>query len=259
MKLTYFKVLGEQNEQSLIILHGFLGSSDNWTSLARQFAEKYKVYLVDQRNHGRSFWDESFDYQALAEDLGNLIEAENIQKPLLLGHSMGGKTIIEFAKKQPDLPLALIVADMGIKRNQDQHSYLLDAMMSMDLENLQDRNEADQHLAQSEKDFGVRQFLLKNLYRNEQNQFAWRVNLAVLKPALSKVLDEIRLEKPIETPTFFVRGTKSSYVLDSDWQNLQVWFPDSELASIDAGHWVHAEKPVEFYATVMAYLKKNSF
>jgi len=252
----FYRQEGSQNAQSLLILHGFLGSADNWLTLGRQFAQKYAVFLIDQRNHGRSFGSPNFDYDYLADDLAEFIEKKQLQNPYLIGHSMGGKVLINFAKKYPQIAQKLVIADMGIKKNRLTQGKILEGLHSIDLNKLESRQEAETLLANYEPDLGTRQFLLKSLYRTDKGEFAWRFNLPVLSQSISKILDQIELEKPILTPSLFIRGTKSDYVLDSDKAEIQGFFVNAHFEDIEAGHWLHAEKPMEFFEKVSRFLEK---
>jgi len=251
MKLHY-RNIGEG--EPLIILHGLFGSADNWQTLGKKFAENFSVYFVDQRNHGHSPHTEEFNYEAMAADLHELISDLGLSQVNLLGHSMGGKTCIEFAKNHSDLINKMIIVDISQKGYPLHHDALLDGMNSMNLATIKSRSEADLYLSQTISDVGVRQFLLKNLYWIEPGQLAWRINLPVLSRKISEIVDEIVFDH-IDLPTLFIRGGKSNYILESDYKMIHSKFTSSEIITIEeAGHWVHAESPVGFYQTVVDFL-----
>lgn len=252
MKLHY-RTEGEG--KPLIILHGLFGSSDNWQTLGKSFAEQYKVYFVDQRNHGHSPHSDEFNYDLLAEDLHELLVDIGASKVHLLGHSMGGKTVMAFAAKYPQMVDKLIVADIGVKRYPMHHDVILDALKSLDLNQLKSRGQADKKMAEKIEDWGVRQFLLKNLYWVEKGQLGWRINIPVLEAEMENILDEIKIDS-LAIETLFIRGEKSNYILESDYPSIQLKFPNSKIETLlGAGHWVHAEAPEEFYKLVMNFLK----
>ncbi|MES2733427.1 MAG: alpha/beta fold hydrolase [Bacteroidota bacterium] len=253
MQLHYHKI-GEG--EPIIILHGLFGSADNWLTVSRMLAESYQVYLPDQRNHGRSPWSEAFTYDAMSADLMEFIETHQIQQPTIIGHSMGGKAAMRFAVRYPDAFRKLVVVDMAPKYYSPHHQQILAGLHSLNLASLQSRQQADDQLAQHIPELGVRQFLLKNLYRNEQQLFAWRINLSVIAREIENVGEALVYTKPVEQPTLFLRGGLSGYVKDEDIKLMRQIFPQSSLETIpDAGHWLQAEKPKEFLKKVTAFIQ----
>lgn len=248
----YFRELGEG--QPLIILHGLFGSCDNWLTVSKPLAEKFHVYLIDQRNHGRSPHDPIHTYQAMANDLLAFIKANNIAQPTILGHSMGGKAAMRFALDYPAQLAKLIVADISPKYYPPHHQDVIAAFLSIDLSNLNSREEADQLMSSHLPEVGTRQFLLKNLYRTENGAFAWRMNLGGLIEQIENIGEENK-GLPFEKPTLFLRGEKSNYIKEEDARTISSLFPQSKIVTIpQAGHWVQAEKPLEFVAEVMRFL-----
>lgn len=240
--------------QPLVILHGLFGTSDNWQTLGKAFAEKFTVYLVDLRNHGHSPHSPEMDYWLMADDVKNLFDAEGISNAILMGHSMGGKTAMFFAQLYPELLSKLIVVDMGAKKYPPHHQVIFDALSAVDLNLVKSRKEAEKIISSHFNDQGVIQFLLKNLYWVSEGQLAWRMNLPVLIEKIDSILEEVP-QRVCEIPTLFIRGGKSNYILEEDWSTIQEIFPNSELKSIaTAGHWVHAEAPKEFYGLVMDFI-----
>ncbi len=251
MKLHY-RNIGEG--EPLIILHGLFGSADNWQTLGKKFAENFSIYFVDQRNHGHSPHTEEFNYEVMADDLYELITDLGLSQVNLIGHSMGGKTCIEFAKHHSNLIKKMIIVDISNKAYHPHHDILLDGMNNMDLTIVKSRSDADLYLSQTISDIGVRQFLLKNLYWIEPGQLAWRINLPVLSRKIGEIVDEIEFDH-IDIPTLFIRGGRSNYILESDYKMIHSKFTSSEILTIEeAGHWVHAESPVVFYQMVMDFL-----
>lgn len=252
MKLN-FKKLGEG--QPLIILHGLFGSLDNWMTLAKKWASDFEVYLVDQRNHGQSPHDSAFNYSLMAEDLKELIEQEGIKNPIVLGHSMGGKTAMEFAVNYPEKLAKLIVVDIAPVKYQVHHYTIIDALSSIDLAELKGRKEADLKLAEKIEEFGVRQFLLKNLYWKEKEQLAWRFNLEVLAKEIIPISEFSISPKRFEKPTLFIKGERSDYIKEEHRGKIEEKFPQYSLKTIEgAGHWVHAEKAKEFAEQINTFI-----
>lgn len=255
MQELYFRELGEG--KPLIILHGLLGTSDNWLTLGKKYAEHYKVYILDQRNHGQSFHDDEFSYPAMAEDLLKFMDDHNIEKAHILGHSMGGKVAMTFAIEHPNRVDKLIVADIGPQSYPPHHQQIFKGLFSLDLANLSSRNEADQKLGEHIPELGVRQFLLKNLTRNGDS-FEWRMNLNVIAKEIDKIGLGLNHNALFEGSSFFIRGGKSDYVKDSDFNLIHTIFKKSKIETIEGvGHWLHAENPEEFLNLTLDYLQNG--
>jgi len=254
MKL-FFRVYGEG--QPLIILHGLLGSSDNWLTQAKFLSTAYKVYTVDLRNHGQSPHDPAFDYEVMVGDLNEFIDEHQLSNPVIIGHSMGGKTAMNFALIHPEKVQKLIVVDIAPRAYNLEHYALVEALCGLSIDTLTSRNEADNLLAQQIPDASVRQFLLKNLARNQQGGFKWKVNLPVIRSKLSNVGADLLKTTTFNKPTLFIRGAKSNYVKDSDRDTILKIFPAAEIKTLDTGHWVQAEAPQQFVDTVTDWLKDS--
>lgn len=248
-------VLGEG--KPFIILHGFLGMGDNWKTLGQQFSEAgYEVHLVDQRNHGRSFHSDDFNYEIMIEDLKVYLDDKNLTDIVLLGHSMGGKTAMQFAVTYPEMIDKLLVADISPRFYPIHHDAILDGLSSLDLSVIKSRGEADKQLAAYVSEFGTRQFLLKNLYWKEKGQLALRMNLSALKTHVEEIGEALELHKTFSGDTLFLRGDKSEYIGNDDERIIKNHFPNSKIVTVaDAGHWLHAENPEDFYKAVMAFVK----
>ncbi|SFZ90844.1 Pimeloyl-ACP methyl ester carboxylesterase [Flaviramulus basaltis] len=250
----YSNILGEG--KPFIILHGFLGMSDNWKTLGTQFSEQgFQVHLIDQRNHGRSFWSNEFNYEILAEDLKQYCEEHDLKDIILLGHSMGGKTAMLFATEYPELLSKLMIADISPRFYPVHHDAILNGLSALDFSEIKSRGQADKILSNYVSDLGTRQFLLKNLYWVEKGQLGLRINLDVLKNEISEVGEALPSYATFSGDTLFLRGDRSEYIGVGDDGIIKNHFPKAEIATIsNAGHWLHAENPKDFFEAVMKFV-----
>lgn len=249
-----FKEFGQGDP--IIILHGLFGTSDNWQTIAKQLAKEYSVFIIDQRNHGRSPHADEFNYQVMAEDLKEFMEQRWIYNARIIGHSMGGKTAMQFALEYPDMVEKLVIVDIANQTYKGGHEVIFDALLSLDLEKITNRKEADELLKPKIEDFGVRQFLLKNLTRNKENKYEWKMNLPIIYKNYNSILDSLEGEEPFEEATLFIKGGLSKYISDENFKTTQILFPHSKLETIEnVGHWVHAEAPKELLQILNSFLK----
>ena len=238
----------------LIILHGLFGSGDNWQSLARQYAEHYTVFMVDQRNHGHSQHSPDHSYRLMADDLLAFVDQRGLQDIYLLGHSMGGKTAMLFASEHSHRVEKLIVADIAPKPYPVHHRALVDCLLSAPLVLGSTRSDVEAHLIACISDRSTVQFFMKNLYWKTKEELAWRFNLDALSTHLAAVSEETG-QGICLVDTLFIRGGKSNYIADDDVQGLNHYFPNNELATISsAGHWLHAEAPGEFFERTRRFM-----
>lgn len=257
MQLLHSKILGEG--KPLLILHGFLGMSDNWKTLGNKYAENgFQVHLIDQRNHGKSFHSPNFDYDILAADIKNYMNHYELNEAVVLGHSMGGKTAMQLACNYPNLVSKLIIADIAPKFYPPHHHEIINSLKSLDFITITSRSEADSELAKYLSNVGIRQFLLKNLYWVEKGRLGYRFNLEVLAERMEYVGENISSTAIYEKPTLFLRGDRSEYIALTDYDNIKRHFPLAEIETIsNAGHWLHAENPTEFFERSIAFLAEN--
>ena len=252
--ILHSKILGQG--KPLVILHGFLGMSDNWKTLGNSYSENgFNVHLIDQRNHGKSFHSTDFNYDLLAMDLKNYLDYHELESTNLLGHSMGGKTTMQFACSYPSMVTKLIVADIAPKYYPPHHSGIIDALNKIDLNRISSRGEADEQLKKYMPDFGTRQFLLKNLYWNEDKKLRFRFNLDVLSEKMQEIGENINNTDSYDGPTLFLKGDRSEYVVENDMTEIKKHFPNAEMGTIsNAGHWLHAENPEQFLEKSLKFL-----
>lgn len=240
--------------QPLIILHGLFGSSDNWFTLAKAFSEHYKVYLIDQRNHGQSPHTDDFNYKRLTEDLEEFLSSHSIVDPIVMGHSMGGKTAMNLAVKRPELISQLVVVDIVPKSYPVHHDHILEGMDAIELEKISSRIEADQILSEHIPEPEVRQFLLKNLSRKSSGGFEWKINLKAIDQHIGEIGEGMQYPGKFEKPTLFIKGARSNYYAPGDETMIKSIFPQAIFTTLDTGHWVQAEKPIEFANEVLQFL-----
>jgi len=251
----FFRTLGQG--PSLIILHGLFGMSDNWLTIARRIAEKHTVYIPDQRNHGQSAHDPEFNYRVLLEDLNELVNRQNLKQIRLIGHSMGGKVAMLYALEYPEQVDKLAIIDIAPKTYQrPMFRTFLKQLLAIDLRGLESRTQADQCLAEKIKEAPIRQFLLKNLYRDQSKSFQWRLNLLSLFNNIEAILNGDDIQGYWDHPALFVRGGQSDYILDSDLPRIKEIFRQAKLETIQkATHWVHADAPEQLCDALKNYLR----
>lgn len=255
----HYKQLGEYG-QPLLVLHGLFGMLDNWQTLGRTWANQYKVFLIDQRNHGKSPHSDEMDYYAMAQDLANFMAHHNLPTASILGHSMGGKTAMQFAVEFPDMVDKLVVVDICPKKYPaGGHEDVFDALMTIDLDKINSRNEADFLLRRYiEDNEATVQFLLKNLSRHNDGTYTWKFNLPTIYLHYDNILDNtLTPNDRFEKPALFIKGGNSARYIEpeSDWPIISTHFPGAQLDVVEgAGHWVHAEKPEMLSDIVLRFL-----
>ena len=251
--MLYSNIIGD-GSQNLIIIHGYFGSGDNWKTLGKKFSEKFRVHLIDQRNHGKSPHYDEFNYSVMRDDLLEYVEYHKLKDVYIIGHSMGGKTAMFFACKYPEFVKKMIVADIGPQEYEPHHIAILETLEKIDFSILNTRKLVEAELEKNIKDFGTRQFLLKNLYWKTKTELRFRFNLdSILKNKLT-VGEGLTKDKKSSNPTLFMKGEKSGYLSHDDMSNINKHFDNSNMITIkNAGHWLHAENPRDFYDEVMAF------
>jgi esterase len=251
----HFNAYGSASSPALIILHGLFGSSDNWHSFAQKFGEHFRTFTLDARNHGRSPHSEQFDYHAMAADVAEWMRQQHISSAFLLGHSMGGKTAAMTALLYPELVDKLVVVDIAPRSYKAHHDQVFDALTSLDVEAFQYRKDIDEVLSRKIPEVSVRQFLMKNLARDEAGRFRWKMNLGVIEKNYARINEELPQEYQFHRPTLFIRGSNSEYIQMDDLPLMHKLFPQAEITTIaHAGHWVHIDAPEDFTRTVLEFL-----
>jgi pimeloyl-ACP methyl ester carboxylesterase len=255
MQILHSRIVGEG--KPLLILHGYFGMGDNWKTHANSLAKDgFQVHLIDQRNHGRSFHSDEFDYESMVTDLYNYIMHYQLEKVHLLGHSMGGKTVMLFAAEYAGLVDKLIVADISPRMYPPHHHDILKALNSVDFTIQNSRKLIDGKLSELISEVGIRQFLLKSVYRKTKDELAFRFNLKSLTENNNEVGEALPSFTVFEGDTLFLKGENSGYISVNEEPIIEAHFPNSTIKSIrKAGHWLHAENPVDFYTEVIAFIK----
>lgn len=255
MDLLHSKISGE-GEKHLLIFHGLFGQSDNWATLAKRYAEKFTVHTIDLRNHGRSFHSDEMSFSVMTQDILNYLNHHKIQSCYLIGHSLGGRSVIDFSFTYPEKVEKLIVVDMAPKAYPPHHQGILKALNSVDFHQIEKRSDVEDVLKQYIPDVGTRQFLLKNVYHADNGKYAFRFNLKTLTDSYGEMVGTDLIHEVFDKPTLFLRGDKSNYILDEDFDMIHRHFPQAEIQTVsNSGHWIHAENPVEFYEKTVKFLE----
>jgi esterase len=238
----------------LIVVHGLLGSADNWRSHVKQWQERRRVVAVDLRNHGRSPHADGMSYREMADDLQALMERLQIDRAHLLGHSMGGKVVISLARLAPERVASLIVADIAPQAYGHGHDAVFAGLRNLERGKPDNRREADALLAEHVEERPVRLFLATNLERAEGGGLTLRVGLDQIETGYEDIMQAPAGEGAFEGPALMLRGARSHYVPDSALPQLREVLPHARLETLEAGHWLHAEQPEAFQAAVNDFL-----
>jgi esterase len=245
----------------VVILHGLFGQSDNWNTIAKKLGENgFQVFTVDLRNHGLSPHSKEFNFTLLAEDLHEFISEHRVTRPILIGHSLGGKVVLFHELKYPGSAKSLVIADMSARAYEPQHTSVLAALNAVNFDKVGTRKGVEEVLTSHSLDVGTRQFLLKNVHWVDETagKLGWRFNLDSLTrnyPEVNKQVPEFQSE----TPALVIRGERSSYVNEKDLDDFKRRFKKLEVATIPgAGHWVHAENPAAFFDAVYRFISAEA-
>ncbi len=249
----HFKQLG--HGEPLVLLHGLFGSGDNWFGVAPKLAENFHVFIPDLRNHGHSPHHAEMDYPLMAADVEKFFAAQKIESAHVIGHSMGGKVAMQFALDFPARVKRLVVVDMAPRAYKRAHDHIFEVLLAVDLKSFQTRAEIEVVLEPGIPSLNLRRFLLKNLGRDEQGKFFWKMNLRGVAENYSRLGEVLSPPNHFEKPALFIRGGKSDYIGAVDELEIQRLFPVSQIQTIAvASHWVHADAPEEFVRLVLDFL-----
>ena len=260
MKLFYRR-LGKG--RPFVILHGLYGASDNWVGLARKLASEYEIFMPDMRNHGQTGHIDEFDYTAMANDVYKWLNECSISKPVIMGHSMGGKVAIELAKLYPDIISALIILDISpvsYKRHTRKgllnHQHIIQSILSVDIAVHTTRSRVETELFSYLNDKMLSSFLMKNLARKSDGTFYWRLNLQSLADNLDNLLDGVDdISYTCSIPTLFIRAQNSTYINNEDKKIIASIYHNFTFMEIpNAGHWLHISHENDLLSILKAYL-----
>jgi len=246
------------NGVPLIILHGFLGSSDNWRAMSKRLASQFKVYCLDLRNHGGSPHSQTMNYIAMTDDLREFFVSQQIDQAHLIGHSVGGKVAMQFAIEEPYRVDRLVVIDIAPKAYPPAHRHLLTALKALDLTRCKTYGDVDRALEEAIRETQERQFLLKNLGRGADASFHWRIGLDEIIANYDALTEAVSADRSVKNPTCFIRAGRSNFIADADMPQIRQMFADAEFVTIDAGHWLHIDAADQFYQTVTEFLLANT-
>jgi len=244
-------------KEDLLIIHGLFGMSDNWIMLAKEFAKDRRVIIPDLRNHGRSPHSKSFTMDLLIEDILNLLTKEESVSPILLGHSLGGRIAAKLAFSHPEIVSKLIIADMNLGeiKLRPEHQSLFLLMKTYSLSNMKSIGEIDSFLKQYVNSERIRMFILKNIRKNKDGIFDWKLNFPVLMEAFDGLMPQIKDTEYYDKATLILRGGKSDYVTNEHYDFMKKHFSNIELKTIEgASHWLHADQPAEFVKIIKTFI-----
>lgn len=251
-----FKRLGAEGKPTLVILHGLMGMLDNWQGPAKYYAEYFDVIIVDARNHGHSDHSTDMSYEVMMDDLLELLDDLQLDQVHLLGHSMGGKTVMKFAQNYPERVDRLIVADIAPRAYEVHHHKILAGLKSLNFDVIKSRGEVDRKLVEYIPEVGVRQFLMKSMYWVEKGKLGIRFNLKAIDQNIERIGEAV-FDAQYSGETLFIRGANSNYVQEPDMEDIALTFSNHQIVTIEnAGHWLHAEQPKQFLKETIDFLLK---
>ena len=253
-RIWHSNILG--NGQDLIILHGFLGMGDNWITLGRRWSAKgFRVHLTDLRNHGQSFWDERFDFEILLEDLNRYIRHHRLQKPHIIGHSLGGKLAMFDALNNDNNRGKYVVLDIAPRAYGRRHDFIFRAVRNTRLDLCRTRKDVEEQLMPYVPQIHIRRFVMKNLKRTPGGGFAWKIPWDVLEKSVENVGQALPDSKSSKVDIMFLRGENSDFVRDDDLPQIKQIFPQAKIHTIPGtSHWIHAEQPEMVYRIITDFL-----
>ncbi|MEQ9695115.1 alpha/beta fold hydrolase [Shimia sp. SDUM112013] len=251
--LNYIEYGTRSEKPDLMIVHGLYGSGRNWSAIGKRLGLERRVISVDQRNHGDSPRFDTHSYEDMAGDLAEVIAAQD--GPIdVLGHSMGGKAAMVLALTRPELVNRLIVADIAPVAYAHDQTRHIQSMRDLDLSQVEKRSDAVAQLAESVDDPALRSFFTQSL---DVARKRWKLNLDVLEAEMPKIIGFPDITGQYEGPTLFLSGANSDYMKSEYRPTIRKFFPQARFAKLnDAGHWLHAEQPRAFIASVQAWLDR---
>jgi len=248
----------QEAKNDLIIVHGLFGMSDNWLGIAKSLSKDRRIIIPDLRNHGRSPHSNEFSIKLLIKDLLELMEKEKSVKPIILGHSLGGRVAAEFAFSHPNMLSKIIIADMNLDKIKlkPEHQSLFLLMKSYSLDNMKSIGEIDSFLKQYVHSERIRMFILKNIHKNKEGVYSWKLNFPILMEVFNDIMPRIEGNYHFNKESLIIRGGNSDYVSQENYKHIQEHFSNVKLETINkASHWLHADNPKEFIRIVENFIK----
>ena len=249
-----YNVFGNPKHRTIIIVHGLFGSSQNWNMICKTLSDKFHIFAVDCRNHGGSFHNPSMTYEEMANDIINLMDNVSLEKTILIGHSMGGKISMAFTQLFPERVEKQIVIDISPKPYANHHEALIQTLSGVQLNRYKSRIEVGNALKDAIPNASLRQFLIKNI--SPTPPLRWDINLEAIKENYNSIMN---WPQSLTTRSFvsslFIYGTKSNYLKNDDKKIIKDIFINTKFTSLDASHWVHAEKPKETVQLISEFLE----
>ncbi|KAG0378897.1 hypothetical protein BGX24_002452 [Mortierella sp. AD032] len=249
----------DAKSQPIVVMHGLFGSKQNWKALSKAMAHRLntRVLTVDLRNHGESGHSEEHDYTNMANDVVHFLKEQELEKPIIIGHSMGGKVAMNLALKQAPIDRMVVVdmAPVKVKLSTEFAKYV-GSMKEIQNAYVKKQSEADTIMKKTVADLGVRQFLLTNLKRDATGDgYSFRIPFETLGGSLEKLgqFDFVPGVDKFDGKAMFIRGIRSKYIEEKEMDAIRSFFPQARIESLNTGHWVHAEKPEEFLKLVTEF------
>lgn len=243
----------------VIILHGVFGISDNWVTIGRKLANNFEVFIPDMRNHGQSPHSPTINYFSMVDDLLEFIEEHEIEDPVLIGHSMGGKVAMNFVLDVALPVKKLVVVDIGpgAYTPRQIHLRIIRAMKAVNFDSVQSRSDVENIIMGSLNDKKLIRFILKNLHRINEKRYGWRLNIDAINENLENISGGINLSNSYSNPSLFILGGASDYVTEDDQSLILEYFDNAQFKTIqNATHWVHADHPDELCSILSDFLGK---
>ncbi|MBN1599455.1 MAG: alpha/beta fold hydrolase [Bacteroidales bacterium] len=250
----------------LIIIHGLYGSGENWFTFGRQLSKFFTVYLIDLRNHGSSPHHHDLSFEAMSNDIEELMSNEQLDYACLMGHSLGGKIAMYLTLKNPEKVKKLVVIDVAprayikdgnIAPQVQFHKLIIDALINLNLKTATSRSDIDKELSYTISQPALRKFLLKNIKRSHTGDYFWGLNLHAIRDNLAGLMAEIKSYNTFNGDTLIVYGSRSDYVNENDKQEFKKYFNNIRFEEFNTGHWLHAEEPEKLMNLLLHFLPLN--
>lgn len=243
----------------MIFIHGLMGSWQNWRRVIPAFENQYQVLAYDQRGHGRSFKPSTgFAPEDYAEDLVFLMDQLEIQSPIIVGHSMGGRNAMCFAKTYPGKVKKLVIEDIGPQAVARVGSQVVDKLKMMPRE-FESKLAAKDFLLNSFGDPKLGMFMYTNILSSPQGKGVWAFNLENMIETIQEGRGESRWAdvEGIQCPTLLIRGGKSEELPLDEYEEMLRRNSNIQGTQIpDAGHWVHFEQPDLFIEKIQSFISQ---